>query len=175
MPTELTVMGLHEQYQSLFKSSQDGNLRRCLDFHLRISSYLQDSGAHLLAVRHQNMAHKISQIMKLLQARKRTNGSLSDDDCQQVSAIPVQRGYFLESGAVEGLELKIINVLSEGPKTQAELLRLLFEGYATDLFSQKYLSRLIDGINRKIARIIKISECGYFLTIKSSDEVQEFI
>lgn len=165
METSLTPTTLQHYYEQLYVSIKTGQLEKCLECHLSIASILRSTGALLLAGRHSLMAHRIGQVIQLLNERNHI-GTMPGPSLREANNKTSEKvSYILRNDWLDSLELKLIALLREGELSQSEILHSLFGGYSADLTGEKVLSKLVDNINRHLARIIDVSPVGYRLKL----------
>jgi hypothetical protein len=167
MDTSLTPQKLQDLYNQLYTNLRLGNLPGCYESHLKIALNLGDSGAYYLAAKHRESALKIRKILNIVGVETATVAASIGLVNESESMESHPEGLILKNTTLEGLELRLIELLKQGAQPRREVLKGLFGGYATDILSETVLRRVIDNINRHVARIIDVSATGYSLKVVS--------
>ena len=164
MNTSSTPLRLQDHYKQLYIGLKKGDLEACFENHQIIATNLRIGGAQMLSRRHRYYAEKVGRVIELLQVKSTRlilpcgaqNSPLAKIDYTGPEQVKQDtRGFLkLNDSSSEQLELRIIELLSNGKRTRKEILFSFFGAYSADLLSDRILQKLVDNINRHIARII---------------------
>jgi hypothetical protein len=166
-----SVVSLQSYYEQLHTSAKAGDLESCLAWHFLIAQRLRESGAIYTAERHYALAKRVNRVLKVLNQQSLPPRAFNDNS---VGVIPANLGssqMALSNEIQDTLELKLIRLLSHGVRSHGELLRDLFGGYASETYSMRLLHKLVDGVNRHLAKIIDSTEFGYQLRLSQPGRV----